>query len=545
MGHVDHGKTTLLDSLRNTQVAAGEAGGITQHIAAFSVPLTSLMKGADVSKDATVTFLDTPGHAAFTGMRARGALVTDLIVLVVAADDGVMPQTKEVIELVKAAGDSVGLVVAINKCDKPMIDIDRVKSNLGAEGILLEEDGGEVPSVRVSGLTGMGLDDLMETLSTLAEVRDLRARSEGKAEGYVLESHVDKGQGVITTVLVTRGTLMSGASIVAGNTWARVRQMTDSNGRSIRKATPGMPVTLTGWKSVPTAGDMLLEAPNDDRAKKAITNRLRDAERRAMAKDVEQVNERREQDRARAELEAAAVAAAVEKGINVTQALHAARRASEAAASTGYQELRLVIKGDVTGTIEAVVGSVQDIGNKEAGVKIVHTGVGDVSESDIDFAEATGATVIGFNVQCPRPMKTLAASGGVPVHCDSVIYRLIETVRQRVSALLPPKIEYRTTGEATVQQIFEITLDKKKTKKIAGSKVTNGVISKNEGVRVLRGPNRDIIFEGEIDTLKQLKKDATQIRKGTECGIGLDGFSDMEVGDEIVTFTKHEVPRQL
>lgn len=501
MGHVDHGKTTLLDSLRHTSVAAGEAGGITQHIAAFSVPLSSLMKGSDVPKGATITFLDTPGHAAFTGMRARGAMVTDLIVLVVAADDGVMPQTKEVINLVHAAGDSVGLVVAINKCDKPMIDIERVKSNLGTEGILLEEDGGEIPSVRVSGLTGMGLDDLMETLSTLAEVRDLRARKQGKAEGYVLESHVDKGKGTITTVLVTRGTLKSGSIIVAGNTWAKVRQMTDSSGRSIRVATPGMPVTLTGWKDVPTAGDQMLEAPNEDRAKKCVANRLRDDERRAMAVDVQEVNARREEDRKLHDIEVEVKRQAKEDGSNVKEAVAAARRNAAAAAEVGRKELRIVIKGDVTGTVEAVVGSLKDIGNKEAGVKIVQTGVGNVCESDIDFAEATGAMVVGFNVECPRPMKSLAASGGVPVHCDSVIYRLIESVKTSVAALLPPKIEYRVTGEALVQQLFEIKISRKENKVIAGCKVANGVISKNEGVRVLRGTDREIVFEGKCNAI--------------------------------------------
>ncbi|KAL1410235.1 translation initiation factor IF-2 [Vanrija albida] len=547
MGHVDHGKTTLLDSLRHSSVAAGEAGGITQHIGAFSVPLSSLLPKDAPPTDATITFLDTPGHAAFTGMRARGASMTDLVVLVVAADDGVMPQTKEVIELVKAAGDSVGMVVAINKCDKPMLDIERVKSNLGAEGVILEEDGGDVPAVRVSGLARIGLDDLVETLSTLAEIRDLRARVDGKAEGFVIESHVDKGLGIVATVLVARGTLKPGSALVAGNTWARVRTMTDANGNEVHEATPGTPVIITGWKDVPTAGDQLLEAVGgEEMAKKCIANRLRDAERKALAEDLVAVNAKREQDRIRATADAARQAAAKEAGQNVGQAMAAARRAEEAAKSaTARRDLRLVIKGDVSGTVEAVVGALEPIGNKEAGVKIVHTGVGNVSESDIMMAEAAEATVIGFSVDCSRDLKTEAALAGVPLHLESVIYRLIETVRKSVGALLPPRIEHRVTGEATVQQVFEIKLGKKEVKRIAGCRVGNGVISKNEGVRVLRGPNRDIVHEGTMETLRHVKKDVLEIRKGIECGIGLADFSDIREGDEIVTFTTVEIAREL
>ena len=498
MGHVDHGKTTLLDSLRRTSVAAGEAGGITQHIAAFSVPLNSILPAGAPKTDATITFLDTPGHAAFTGMRARGASVTDLVVLVVAADDGVMPQTKEVINLVKAAGDTVGLVVAINKCDKPMIDIDRVKAGLGAEGIILEEDGGDVPAVRVSGLTKLGLDDLVETLSTLAEIRDLRARKTGKAEGYVLESHVDKGQGIVSTVLVSRGTLRLGSAIVAGRTWARVRTMYDSTGQEIESAGPGTPVTITGWRDVPVAGDQMLEAINgEDEAKKAVDNRERDAERKAMAIDQEEINARRHEDRLRHAAEVEDIKAAKEAGKNITHLMHAQRRAADTAKETGKKELRLLIKGDVSGTVEAVVGALSPIGNAEASVKIIQTGVGDVSEWDIMHAEASDAMVVGFNVECPRSIMTLANMSSVPVHVDSVIYRLIDSVRGRVAALLPPRIEYHITGEALVQQVFEIKLSRKDVKVIAGCKVGNGVISRAQGVRVLRGPDRDVVYEGE------------------------------------------------
>ncbi|WWC60108.1 translation initiation factor IF-2 [Kwoniella dejecticola CBS 10117] len=543
MGHVDHGKTTLLDSLRHTSVAAGEAGGITQHIGAFSVPLSSLLPAgslANSSSPSTITFLDTPGHAAFTAMRARGASVTDIVVLVVAADDGVMPQTKEVLELVKSEGDKVGLVVAINKCDKPGVDFNKVKSALGAEGIHLEEDGGDVPSVKVSGLAKMGLDDLVETLSTLAEIRDLRARKEGKAEGYVLESRVDRGRGNVATVLITRGTLKTGSSIVAGQTWCRVRQMQDDKGKPIKEALPGQPVSITGWKELPSAGDELLEAiKGEDEAKKAINNRKRDEERRRMMVDVEQINAKRKEERER--LEADALAA---------EALESGESTSEGGAAVNKEEekkiLRLVIKADVSGTVEAVVGSLEHIGNKEAGVKIIHTGVGEVSESDVALAEASDATIIGFSVNASRSIQTLAKSQQVSLQLESVIYRLIDTVRTKVAGLLPPKIEYSVKGEAVVQQLFQINIKRKETVTIAGCRMNNGVINKLEGVvRVLRGKDREVIYEGKIETLKHLKKEVSEVRKGMECGIALEGFTDIKEGDEIVTYNKIEVPREL
>ncbi|WRT65515.1 translation initiation factor IF-2 [Kwoniella shivajii] len=539
MGHVDHGKTTLLDSLRHTSVAAGEAGGITQHIGAFSVPLSSLLPSGSAvnsSSPTTITFLDTPGHAAFTAMRARGASVTDIVVLVVAADDGVMPQTREVLELVKSEGDKVGLVIAINKCDKPGVDFDRVKSALGAEGIHLEEDGGDVPSVRVSGLAKLGLDGLVETLSTLAEIRDLRARKEGKAEGYVLESRVDRGRGNVATVLVTKGILRTGSSIVAGQTWCRVRQMQDDKGKAIKEALPGTPVSITGWKDLPSAGDELLEAvKGEDEAKKAISNRKRDEERKRMMEDVEQINAKRKEERLRLEAEAAA-AEAIESGETPVE---------EEKPKEERKMLRLVIKADVSGTVEAVVGSLEHIGNKEAGVKIVHTGVGEVSESDVALAEASDATIIGFSVSASRTVQTAAKSSQTPLHLESVIYRLIDTVRSKVAGLLPPKIEYSVKGEATVQQLFSINIKRKESITIAGCRVGNGIINRLEGVRVLRGADRDVVYEGTIETLKHLKKEVQEVRKGMECGIALEGFTDIREGDEIVTFTKIEVPREL
>ncbi|KIR42330.1 translation initiation factor IF-2 [Cryptococcus deuterogattii 99/473] len=539
MGHVDHGKTTLLDSLRHTSVAASEAGGITQHIGAFSVPLSSLLPHVDSSSAAsTITFLDTPGHAAFTAMRARGASVTDIIVLVVAADDGVMPQTKEVIELAKNEGDKVGLVVAINKCDKPEVNIQKVKNALGAEGIFLEEDGGDIPSVRVSALKKTGLDDLVETLSTLAEIRDLRARRDGKAEGYVLESRVDKGRGNVASVLITKGALRAGASIVAGNTWCRVRQMQDDKGKPLREALPGTPVFVTGWKDLPSAGDELLEARSgEDEAKKAVSNRKRDEERKRLMADVEQINAKRKEERQRLEAEAAAAAEAGERGEDILVNAHSRK--------PEFKTLNLLVKADVSGTVEAVVGSLEHIGNKEAGVKIIHTGVGEISESDVSLAEASGATIVGFNVTAPRAIQTIAKNANVPLQLESVIYRLIDKVRQDVASLLPPTIEYSVKGEATVLQLFSINLKRKQTVTIAGCRVNNGIIDRTEGVRVLRGPERKVVYEGSIETLKHLKKDVHEVRKGMECGIALEGFVDIREADEIVTFVKVEVPREL
>ncbi|ODO09433.1 translation initiation factor IF-2 [Cryptococcus amylolentus CBS 6273] len=537
MGHVDHGKTTLLDSLRHTSVAASEAGGITQHIGAFSVPLSSLLPSADPKASAaTITFLDTPGHAAFTAMRARGASVTDLVVLVVAADDGVMPQTREVLDLAKNAGDTLGLVVAINKCDKPGVDFNKIKSALGAEGIFLEEDGGDVPSVKVSGLKKTGLDDLVETLATLAEIRDLRARRDGKAEGYVLESRVDKGRGNVATVLVTKGTLRAGSSIVAGTTWCRVRQMQDDKGKPIREAPPGTPVSVTGWKELPSAGDELLEAvKGEDEAKKAVGNRKRDIERKKLMKDAEQINAKRREERLRVEAETAAAEAA-ENG----EVVETVREVKD-----DFKTLRLIIKADVSGTVEAVVGSLEHIGNKEAGVRIIQTGVGEVNENDIALAETSDATIIGFNVSAPRAIQTLAKNTNVPLQLESVIYRLIEKVRHDVAALLPPTIEYSVKGEASVLQLFQINVKRKEFMTIAGCRVNNGVLDKSQGVRVLRGPDRKVVFEGSMGTLKHLKKDVQDVRKGMECGIALEGFTDIKEGDEIVTFVKVEVLREL
>ncbi|KAI8998476.1 hypothetical protein BD414DRAFT_475182 [Trametes punicea] len=520
MGHVDHGKTTLLDTLRSTSVAKGEAGGITQHIGAFSVPVPASSSSSEPTR--TITFLDTPGHAAFSAMRARGASVTDVVVLVVAADDGIMPQTREVIELVK--NSNVGLVVAINKVDKPGVDIPRVEKALLGEGIQLEAFGGDVPVVHVSGLTGQGLDQLVETISVLAEMQDLRAEREGVLYGYVLESKVAKGLGPVGTVLVLRGSLKPGQQLICGMTSAKVRLLTDSNGKAVKVAYPGMAVTVSGWKELPNAGDEVLTGSEAD-IKKALTNRLRKAEIEASLTDLEAINEQRRAEREKRDSDG---------GEDGTQSREAAE---------GPKELRLVIKGDVSGTVEAVKGAVAGIGNDVARVKIVSTGVGEVTESDVLRAKTAGGAIVAFNVKVPRPVENEAHSQHVPILTSSVIYKLIDDVKARVIELLPPIIEKRVSGEATVLQLFDIHVKGKQTKQVGGCRVTNGVVAKNKLARVVR--NGQIVHEGRLETLKQHKNDVMEIGNGNECGLNLAEFNDLRVGDTIEIYEEVELPGTL
>ncbi|GAA6058946.1 hypothetical protein JCM10212_002898 [Sporobolomyces blumeae] len=554
-GHVDHGKTSLLDALRATSVAAGEAGGITQHIGAFEVEVESMAEnlrrkqkglpplapsksstGANKAQEpgSTITFLDTPGHAAFTAMRSRGADVTDVVILVVAADDGVKPQTEEVIGLIKSA--DVGVVVALTKCDKPGIDTTKVKQSLMAAGVEVEDFGGDIPCVEVSSHTGQGLPELLETVSAIAEVRELKAEREGRVEGRVIESRVEKGRGNVATVLVTRGCLKPSASLVAGQTWARVRTLLPPSGKAVTAAYPGQPVEVTGWKELPSAGDLVLEAQTEDEAKKAVQNRLRRIEQDKMWQDVEVINEKQRRDseillRRREEEEKAKA-----KGLRGNAVLHAGDAIAEELSENkgGVKELLLVIKADVSGTVEAVVGALEGIGNKEAKVKILTSAVGDIQQGDVDMARAVGASIIGFNVKAPNSIVKDAARGPtpVPIHTSPIIYRLVDIVRKETAALLPKVIETRVHGEATVQMIFDVSVKgKKETKKIAGSKVFNGVFQKARKARVVR--NGEIIHTGTVSTLKQVKKDVLEISKGVECGIALEDFDAFEPLDTI------------
>ncbi|RDX56577.1 initiation factor 2 [Polyporus arcularius HHB13444] len=527
MGHVDHGKTTLLDTLRSTSVAKGEAGGITQHIGAFSVPVPASGNMSDPTR--TITFLDTPGHAAFSAMRARGASVTDIVVLVVAADDGIMPQTREVLNLVK--NSKVGLVVAINKVDKPGVDITKVEHALLAEGVQLETFGGDIPAVPVSGLTGQGLDQLVETISALAEMQDLRAEREGVLQGYVLESKVTKGLGPTGTVLVLRGDLKPGQHLICGTTSAKVRVLTDSSGKPVKAAYPGMAVTVSGWKELPNAGDEVLTGSEAD-IKKAIANRLRKAEMESTLVDLEAINEHRRTERENREAEQ------VTKGDPSARGEEAAQKQPE-----GPKELRLVIKGDVSGSVEAISNALEIIGNDVARVKIVSTGVGDVNESDIQRAKAINGTVIAFSVKVPRPVEAEAHSQHVPILSSSVIYKLMDDVTARVVELLPPITEKRVTGEASVLQLFDISLKGKKTTQVGGCRVTSGVVEKSKLARVVR--DGEVIHEGPLDTLKQHKKDMLEVSKGTECGLNIAGFNDLRVGDTIQMFEEVQLPGKL
>ncbi|TFK42717.1 hypothetical protein BDQ12DRAFT_696192 [Crucibulum laeve] len=516
MGHVDHGKTTLLDTLRSSSIAKGEAGGITQHIGAFSVPVP----GATGEGSCSITFLDTPGHAAFSAMRARGAGVTDIVVLVVAADDGIMPQTREVINLVKQDTSSIGLVVAVNKVDKPGADTESVEHALLSEGIQLEVFGGDVPSVHVSGLTGQGLPNLVETLSVMAEMQDLRAERDGPVYGHILESKMQKGLGPVATVLISRGCLKPGSHIISGVSQAKVRAMTDTSGLTVKAAYPGMAVTVSGWKSIPKAGDDVIQGSEND-VKKALTNRIRQAAIDTTLADIDAINASRRHERETRELD---LESEPKKSTN----------------DVGPKELRLIIKADVSGSAEAVQGALQGIGNKEAMTKIVSFGVGDISESDIMMAKAANATVIGFSVACPRAIETLAIQNEVPVYVSTIIYRLMEEVQNRVVSLLPVITETKVIGEATVLQLFTIQVKNKQSITVAGSRVINGLLEKVKFARVVRDGN--IIHEGSLDTMRHLKKDVTEIRKGSECGLSLAQFSDLREGDLIQMYEKIEKP---
>ncbi|THH20354.1 hypothetical protein EW146_g967 [Bondarzewia mesenterica] len=527
MGHVDHGKTTLLDTLRSSSVAAGEAGGITQHIGAFSVPVPA-SAGGDGSR--TITFLDTPGHAAFSAMRARGAGVTDIVVLVVAADDGVMPQTKEVIDLVQKEQGKVQLVVAMNKVDKPGINIENVQNALLVEGVQLEAIGGDIPSVEVSGMTGKGLDQLVETISVVAEMQDLRAERDCNAHGHVLESKVQKGMGSVATVLLNRGCLKPGAHIICGTSYAKVRVMTDSAGCQVKAAYPGMAVTVSGWKELPDAGDEVLQGTEQD-VRKAVANRERKAEQETTLVDLEAINVQRRLDREQRELEVEAEEAGKQLPSEVSSD------------SAGPQELKLIIKGDVSGSVEAVAGAVQGIGNDKVRVKIVSTGVGEVSESDVLRAKAAQGLIVAFSVPVPKVASAAARSNNVDIYSSSIIYQVMDEVQKRVIDLLPSEVDRRVKGEATVLQLFDIHLSGKRVKKVAGSRITNGVMDKAKSAQVVR--NGKVVHDGRLDTLRHLKKDITQAAKGMECGISFEGFEGLREGDLIQVYDLVEKPKSL
>jgi translation initiation factor IF-2 len=473
MGHVDHGKTTILDYMRSTSVAATEFGGITQHIGAFSVPLANGKK---------ITFLDTPGHSAFETMRARGANVTDIVVLVVAADDSVMPQTIEAIKHAQAA--NVPMIVAINKIDKAQADPDAVKLDLGRHGIEIEDFGGDIQAVCVSGKTGQGIPDLEEAISTLSEMLDHRADPAAPVEGWVLEGTTKKS-GRVATVLVRSGTLRQGTALVAGTTWTRVRTLRNEAGAVVKEVGPGMAVEIDGWRDQPIAGDEVLQANDEQHASSVTGLRSEKVDREQMARDMEAINESRRLEAERRAAEEAA-AKAVENGEEVAVA---------AQKETGPEVVSFIVKGDVSGSVEAVIDSVSALGNAEVSSRILRHGVGAPSEFDISHAADAKGHIINFNTTIPGHVAKLAEEKGVRILDSNIIYRVVENVKDLLSEKLAPKVVQKVTGEVEIAAIFELGLGGRKKMKVAGSKVRNGVVDRGTKARVLRGEK--IIHDGK------------------------------------------------
>ena len=481
MGHVDHGKTTILDYLRKSSVAAGEAGGITQHIGAFSVPLASSGK--------TITFLDTPGHAAFLAMRQRGANVTDIVILVVAADDSVKPQTLEAIKHAKAAG--VPMIVAVNKIDKEEADLQRVKQDLARHGVEIEDYGGETQVVPVSGKTGVGMDELEENVVTLSEILDHRAENDGMVEGWVLEATTKKA-GRVATVLVRRGTLRPGAVIVAGKTWARVRTLRNEGGQSLREIGPGMPVEVDGWRDQPMAGDEVLQAPTEQKASDVVEFRLEKAEREKTAVDMEAINEARKLEQDRREKEKAAQNGGGE------DYFEAAARGDEVEtneAQTGQMTVPFIIKADVSGSAEAVSAYIMSVSSPLIAPRLLRSQVGPINGSDVELADAARGHIISFNLPPDEGMKGAAEAKGVKVLENNIIYRVLDDVKAVLEEKLPPVVSQRVLGEAEISAAFEIGVGGRKKVKIAGCKVRNGIIGRGSRVRVTRGAQK--IYDGE------------------------------------------------
>jgi translation initiation factor IF-2 len=469
MGHVDHGKTTILDYMRSTSVAAGEFGGITQHIGAFSVPLANGKK---------ITFLDTPGHSAFETMRARGANVTDIVVLVVAADDSVMPQTVEAIKHAQAA--KVPIIVAINKMDKQQADPDAVKLDLGRHGIEVEDFGGDVQAIPVSGKTGQGIPDLEEAISTLSELLDHRANPQANVEGTVLEGTTKKS-GRVATVLVRSGTLRQGTALVAGTTWTRVRSLRNENGVMIKEAGPGIAVEVDGWRDQPIAGDEVLQAADEQQATAVSELRTEKREREQMAKDMEAINVARREEAERREAEEAAI--------------NGAEAPTEEVKDKGPEVVSFIVKGDVSGSVEAVIDSISALGNAEVSTRILRHGVGPPSEFDIQHAADAQGHIVNFNTSIPTHVSKLAEQQGVKIFDSNIIYRTVEMVKDLLSEKLPPQVIQKVTGEVEIAAIFEIGLGGRKKMKVAGSKVRNGVVERGTKARVLRGDT--VIHDGK------------------------------------------------
>ena len=490
MGHVDHGKTSLLDYIRRTKVAAGEAGGITQHIGAYQVE----------TPRGLITFIDTPGHAAFTAMRARGAHVTDIVILVVAADDGVMPQTIEAIQHARAA--EVPIVVAVNKIDKHDADPDRVRNDLGKQNVIPEEWGGDVMFVNVSARTGEGVDKLLESVLLQAEVLDLKSPTAGLAVGVVLESSIEKGRGPVATVLVKRGTLKAGDPIIAGQEFGRVRALFDAQGKQVPEAGPAVPVQVLGLSDAPNAGDDMLVVESERKAREVALYR------QGKFRDVR-------------------LAGATKKVEDVFSQL------GECAAQT----IALIVKADVQGSAEALKDSLSKVGTDEVSVKVIASGVGGITESDVSLAAASRARIIGFNVRADGAARSAIKDNGIEVNYYSIIYEAIDDVRSWVSGMLKPEIKEQIVGLAEVREVFRPS----KFGTVAGCLVVEGFIKRGNPVRVLR--DNVVIHQGELDSLRRFKDDVGEVRAGTECGIGVVKYNDIRPGDQIECFARVEVAR--
>jgi len=500
MGHVDHGKTSLLDAIRETDVAAGEAGGITQHIGAYKVRFA---KEGSPAHGREIVFLDTPGHEAFTRMRARGAKVTDLVVIVVAADDGVMPQTLEAIDHAKAA--SVPIIVGVNKIDKPDANPDRVKQQLGDRGLVPEAWGGDTVFVDVSAKKRMNLDLLLEMICLVADLKALKATPDRKAVGTVIEAKLDRGRGVVASVLVQNGTLKSGESFIMGNTFGKVRAMFDDRGRAVEQAGPSTPVEVLGLEGMPDAGDTFLVVSDRDKAKGIAQYRKMKERESQLAKS------------SRVSLEGLA----------------------EQIKQAGVKELPIILKGDVTGSVEVLADSLQKMSTEKVRIKVIHTGVGAITESDILLASASNAIVIGFGVRPGREASDLAEQEGVEIRLHSIIYELQDEMKKAMLGLLEPTIKENYSGRAEVLNVFKIP----KVGTIAGCRVTDGVIKRDAEIRILRDGEQ--VFKGKLSSLRRFKDDAKEVTNGMECGMGISNFNDLKIGDTIEAFVTERIAAVL
>jgi translation initiation factor IF-2 len=496
MGHVDHGKTSLLDAIRSTEVAAGEAGGITQHIGAYQVTAPSGSK---------ITFIDTPGHAAFTAMRARGAKVTDVVVLVVAADDGVMPQTVEAINHAKAA--RVPMIIAINKIDRPDAKPERVRNELLAHEIQVESLGGDVLDVEVSATKKLNIDKLLETIGLQAEILDLKANPNRPAEGTVIEAKLDRGRGPVASVLVQRGTLHTGDIVVAGAEWGRVRALMSDTGQPVDMAGPSTPVEVLGFNGIPEAGDRLAVVDSEARAREVTDYRARQKRDKLAAR-------------------ATGMRGSLEQMMTQLK-------------SAGRREFPLVIKADVQGSLEAIAGALEKLGTSEVIARVLHGSVGGITESDVTLAEASGAVIIGFNVRAHKEAREAAERAGVEIRYYNIIYDLVDDVKKAMSGLLAPSVRETTLGSAVILEIFKVS----KVGNVAGCRVTEGTVERGANVRLVR--DNVVVHEGKLSQLKRFKDDAREVVAGQECGMAFENYHDMRVGDVIECFRTETVQRTL